>query len=178
MQPDISNIPLRDIHLPGDISWWPPAIGWWIVAALIILLGLGLYMLKRRRERRKVAKAALKELVGIKTVYDKNLDAKSFITKLSILLRRVCITIFPNENVASIIGKDWLEFLDQCIRDKGKTNEPLFTRKAAADLLNVPYMKNIQHRDMDIEQLYKISEVWIKNLPDFQVDKFNKTKLA
>ena len=55
MQPDISNIPLRDIHLPGDISWWPPAIGWWIVAALIILLGLGLYMLKRRRERRKVA---------------------------------------------------------------------------------------------------------------------------
>ena len=56
--------------------------------------------------------------------------------------------------------------------------EPLFTQKAAADLLNVPYMQNIQHRDMDIEELYKISEVWIKNLPDFQANKFNKTTIA
>ena len=178
MQPDISNIPLRDIHLPGDIPWWPPAIGWWIVAGLIILLGFVLYLLKRRRDQRKVAKAALKELVDIKTAYDKNLDAKSFVTKLSILLRRVCITIFPNENVASIIGKDWLVFLDECVKQKGKTKEPLFTQKAAADLLKAPYMKKIQHRDMDVEELYKISEVWIKRLPDFQLNKFNTTNLA
>jgi len=178
MPPDISNLPLRDIHLPGDISWWPPAMGWWFVAGLIILLGFGVYLLRRRRERRKVAKAALRELMGFKTAYDKNLDARRFITKLSILLRRVCITIFPNENVASIIGKDWLEFLDECIKQNGKSNEPLFTQKAAANLLNVPYMKNSQHRNMDIEELYKISEVWIKKLPDFQSDKFNTTKLA
>ena len=178
MQPDISNIPLRDIHLPGDISWWPPAIGWWIVAGLIILLGLVLYLLKRRRDRRKVAKAALMELVDIKMAYDKNLDAKSFVTNLSTLLRRVCITIFPNENVASIIGKDWLVFLDECIAQKGKSKEPLFTQQAAADLLNAPYMKKIQHRDMNIEELYKISEVWIKRLPDFQINKFNTSNLT
>ena len=178
MQPDISNIPLRDIHLPGGISWWPPAIGWWIVAGLIVLLGLGIYLLRRRRERRKVAKAALNELMSLKTAYDKNLDAEDFISKLSILLRRVCITNFPNDNVASIIGKDWLVFLDECINRKAKLKEPLFTQKAAADLLNIPYMKNSQQRDIDIEKLYKISEVWINNLPDFQSNKFNTPKLA
>ncbi|HVS24646.1 MAG TPA: DUF4381 family protein, partial [Gammaproteobacteria bacterium] len=32
-QTDFTQLPLRDIHLPGLISWWPPAPGWWIAAA-------------------------------------------------------------------------------------------------------------------------------------------------
>ncbi|MEP6880575.1 MAG: DUF4381 domain-containing protein, partial [Dokdonella sp.] len=32
---------LRDIHLPADPSWWPPAPGWWILAA--ILLGVTIW---------------------------------------------------------------------------------------------------------------------------------------
>jgi len=27
---------LRDIHLPGEVSAWPPAPGWWILAILSI----------------------------------------------------------------------------------------------------------------------------------------------
>ena len=29
---------LRDIHLPEASLWWPPAPGWWISLALILLL--------------------------------------------------------------------------------------------------------------------------------------------
>ena len=39
---------LRDIHLPGDPSWWPPAPGWWMLALLLVAAHL---VLVRRRER-------------------------------------------------------------------------------------------------------------------------------
>jgi len=175
VQPEIDNIPLRDIHLPDAISWWPPAIGWWIVVGLIILCGLAYYWLKHRRARRKVAKSALKELVDIKADFDTNSDAQRFMTKLSTLLRRVCITTFPNENVASIIGKDWLVFLDQCITHKEKDKHPLFTRNVASVLLNAPYMHNIRNSDVPIEELYKISQEWINRLPDYIAQKPNKS---
>ena len=49
---DPLTIPLRDIHLPEVISWWPLAIGWWILIALPIILLL-CYLLYRyiRRDR-------------------------------------------------------------------------------------------------------------------------------
>ncbi len=176
MPPDINDIPLRDIHLPDAISWWPLAIGWWLLIAMIILFGLIYYLKRRYREKRKVTQAALQELMSIKADYDENRDAQRFLEKLSILLRRVCLMIFPNQNVAGIIGKDWLVFLDQCVRQNGKVNEPLFTRKAAAAIINVPYMREIQFDDIQIEEIVKISQVWINGLPNYPAKSLNKPR--
>ena len=30
---------LADIHLPAEISFWPPAFGWWILALLLLIAG-------------------------------------------------------------------------------------------------------------------------------------------
>ncbi|MEC7549612.1 MAG: DUF4381 domain-containing protein, partial [Pseudomonadota bacterium] len=30
---------LADIHLPAEISFWPPAFGWWILALLLLVAG-------------------------------------------------------------------------------------------------------------------------------------------
>ena len=37
---DENALPLRDLHLPDAIGWWPPAPGWWVVIALLAA-GLG-----------------------------------------------------------------------------------------------------------------------------------------
>ena len=42
---DPSEIPIRDLHLPEAIGWWPLAPGWWV---LIVLLGIGLLLLLRK----------------------------------------------------------------------------------------------------------------------------------
>ena len=33
-----SELGLRDIHLPGDITWWPPAFGSWLFGAALVSL--------------------------------------------------------------------------------------------------------------------------------------------
>ena len=34
---DPTQLPLRDLHLPETIGWWPLAPGWWFaIAALVV----------------------------------------------------------------------------------------------------------------------------------------------
>ena len=44
---------LRDIHLPQAVHWWPPAPGWWVVAALSLALTIWLVRFLQRRYRRQ-----------------------------------------------------------------------------------------------------------------------------
>ena len=64
---DVSQLPLRDIHLPGPIGWWPPAPGWWLVAALV-LVAVALYGVHYYRGRHK--RAALRALTRVRTALE------------------------------------------------------------------------------------------------------------
>ena len=55
------DLPLRDIHLPDPVSWWPPAPGWWLLFGLSLVLG-GLLVWHRLRRRRREAAARQAEL--------------------------------------------------------------------------------------------------------------------
>ena len=48
-------LPLRDVALPPAPAWWPPAPGWLMVMAvvLLVLVGLGVLAVLRRRRRQR-----------------------------------------------------------------------------------------------------------------------------
>lgn len=50
---------LRDIHLPQNPSWWPPAPGWWILALLIVTAMVAVVWWWRRLSRRRAIESAL-----------------------------------------------------------------------------------------------------------------------
>lgn len=110
---DFAELPLRDIHLPDPVPWWPPAPGWWVLAALA-LAGFAVLALRYYRERRR--RAALKSLRGIRAALDRGAEPVHCLQQVSMLLRRCAITTAaPNgdpTDVAGLIGERWLTYLD------------------------------------------------------------------
>lgn len=173
---DPTQLPLRDIHLPDPVNWWPPAIGWWCLLVLIILLVIAGIKLFQTRNKIKYSPVnmAKQSLQSIRYEYIQNGDAQYLIREISSLMRRLCISIFPRQETASLVGDDWLLFLDQSMSDsmahsikhsvKHHTNESqaaseqLFTEGVGRVLSEGPYSKRIE---VDVEQLLSLCETWI-----------------
>ena len=50
---------LRDVHVPVAPSLWPPAPGWWLLAAAVLTVVALLWLLQLRRQRRLQARQRL-----------------------------------------------------------------------------------------------------------------------
>lgn len=109
------QLPLKDIHLPDPVSWWPPAPGWWLLPVVLVLLyALGRVLagtLRRRRERRRLRHQALAELARIERDLDDTGNLAGALEHASVLLRRVALTVFPGDRVAGRVGREWVDWL-------------------------------------------------------------------
>ena len=107
-------LPLRDLHLPEPVGWWPLAPGWWALIA-VAAVGLVWLLLKYRQQRRRSAarRYALKQLKVYADAYAKHRNAVMLGSQLSELLRRTMLAYAPRDEVAGLVGEDWLAFLDR-----------------------------------------------------------------
>lgn len=104
---------LRDWHLPDPVSWWPPAPGWWLLAAVILgALVLGARLWLRWRGRTSLQRAARRELERLGRELAADGDRRRYLAELSRLLRRLALAWYPRVQVAGLTGDDWLAFLD------------------------------------------------------------------
>ncbi|UOA09499.1 DUF4381 domain-containing protein [Methylobacter sp. S3L5C] len=147
-----TQLPLKDIHLPEAIGWWPPAIGWWLLAVLIPLFIVFLYWLYKRLTRKTAIKTAKKQLAFIKQYSVVDNDKK--LRELSMLLRRVAISVTSRTEVASLTGRQWLVFLD-----KSLTGAP-FSDGCGQLLTTAPY-RNTPPTEAEISQLISLCEDWL-----------------
>lgn len=156
-QPDLSQ--LRDIHLPAAVPWWPPAVGWWIVAGVLVLGFMFAVIAISRRRKDRWRRAALLELQKLRDLRQTE-PVQSLLNALSVLLRRVAITRYPNKDVASLHGDAWLAFLD---RSLGESNQ--FQSGTGRHLASGPYMHDAAMNANDLDALFSLSEKWIRKLP-------------
>jgi hypothetical protein len=100
---------LAPARAPAPPSWWPPAVGWWILLGLILTLAaasiLGWRFLVGAGLSR-VRRAAIVELRRIRS-----LDETDRAPAIQHLLRRYAITAYGATAVANLSGAAWLRFL-------------------------------------------------------------------
>ena len=147
-----TDLPLRDIHLPDPIGWWPPAPGWWLLLVGVPTLLVFLIWLWRFLRRMTVKKLALAEL---ESIAQSDREAREKLQQLAILLRRTALSVYSREAAASLVGEPWLVFLDQAVGSHE------FSEGVGRLLIEAPYRREVQ---ADMDALFALCREWIKRV--------------
>jgi hypothetical protein len=155
---------LEPLIAPPAISAWPPAPGWWFLAALL-LTGMLLLRLRpwRRRQRPEVETSdiplepqrqmALDELALLRKPYGGE-AANQWLQQLNGLLKRLCRTRYPDDNPHTLSGRAWLAFLDSRCPAAGLTRWMV--------LVEGVYRAECRLDDRAIEGLEQAVQIWVR----------------
>lgn len=146
-------LPIKDIHLPVAISWWPLAPGWWIALGLILLMVM---VWQYRHQIRawfapSVRSIALRRLDEIVREDDLNTQQKA--QRVSQLLRQSAISHGLRDQVAGLTGEQWLQFLD------GDNPQKPFSTGIGRSLIDAPYRQDVE---LDTDAIVELTRSWLK----------------
>lgn len=165
MNPDIASLPLRDIHLPDAVSWWPLAVGWWMLLGMVIGLIALTYIYKYLKKRKQFSRLALGEFENVTARFNSQGDTHKLLEDLSMLLRRVSISAFPDKYTAGMTGEAWLQFLDEVVSQSSSRQRPIqFSSPLGQSLITGPYQKQLSLGQQDIQQLLALCREWIQTV--------------
>ncbi|MCK0107176.1 DUF4381 domain-containing protein [Marinobacter sp. S0848L] len=109
MNPEDPLAQLKDIHLPETGGWWPPAPGWWVLAALCLIALIALvWAWQRHRARTAWKRQAKAELA---TLSQQMCNDPAWYGDLNRLLKRVARQTHQNRYPESMTGDEWAAFL-------------------------------------------------------------------
>lgn len=143
---------LRDIHAAADPGWWPPAPGWWLLAALgVAMLAVawryGYRQWRVVRRRRKLLKA----LEHIARDIDFVKYPHEYLARLNRLFRVVALRAFPGSACVRLHGIEWVRFI-QSLMPRGVHTDGL------AALASGPYEPE---PDFDAQGLQQLARTWV-----------------
>lgn len=153
MDPQLAELPLRDIHAAPPESWWPLAPGWWVLGLLALSLAAwGAWLAWRWYRRYRFQQALYEELSGVVAHYQASRDPHTLARELATLLRRLVVHVAGFKDAAALTGHAWAEFLGQA------AGEDAALRAACSDLAEVPYRRA---GTVDAEAAEQLARRWI-----------------
>jgi hypothetical protein len=145
---------LRQIHLPDPVSDFPAAPGWWILLILVLVGGyFAIRWAIRYWKGNRYRRSGIKQLNALLKQYEYNEDAREYLNGFSTLLKRLAITIYPRNQVASLTGEEWVAFLDRTAKSKS------FSMGDGQILMYGLYEREVE---FDVEKLHQSGLNWIR----------------
>ncbi len=175
-----NTLELKDIHIPDQISNYPTAYGWWLLAALVVfIVVIALIKITKVVKQNRVKKKALAQLKNNIQMTNSDIIA---------LLKWATMYYFSRTEVAKLFGESLKIFLTSKLPTKhqqhfAKLSEQAFlnqyrpqSQAEESDSLNEQLNKKTQSN----EDLRQAATLWLKHaLPPKQLKKttniMNKT---
>jgi hypothetical protein len=144
---------LRDIHSAAEPSWWPPAPGWWVLAALaLVLLTLVVrYGLQKWRIRIR-QKRLVNALDSIPGEFNPAEMPHEYLAQMNKLFRVVALRAFPGTASARLQGAEWVTFIQSLLPENPAS-------ASLAALATGPYQPS---PEFDADALQQLARTWIK----------------
>lgn len=150
---------LHDIVVPDPILYWPLAQGWYALF-IVILSFLIPWLVKINQKRRTNAyrRNAISELDSIAHIKAPTVK----LLKLFDLLKRTALTACPREQVASLSGDAWWDFLYQ-------TSKVKFAPASQESIQEVLYNPDFKPPENSCKKFEKEVRQWINKhrSPDY-----------
>lgn len=116
MNPEDLLAQLRNLDAPAELSWWPPALGWWILASLVLASLIGFIWVTFREYQNGAAARDAK--ISIEQAHDSYLDREAsassraiFLQEVNAILKRLAARYEGSEEVAGLTGMAWRSYL-------------------------------------------------------------------
>jgi hypothetical protein len=105
---------LRDIRGLDPISWWPLAIGWWMVISIVFMIVLTVVIFKiiQSKKHRRWEYRILRQLDRL----EKNItqdNSQTTAVELADILRRLALHRYSRKECANLQGHQWLKWLSE-----------------------------------------------------------------
>lgn len=151
---------LKPLIAPAPISWWPPALGWWISGTLLLiaLLGLAVWSWKRWRHYRgtRYQREALQLLAAVSEQ-----EPKMQLQEVAAILRRAAICAWGREHTST---QNWGEIINMPRAGNSKKILPALDENSLQLLTDHLYRQEIPSAAA-MQNLRAQAAIWLKTLP-------------
>ncbi|MGB5290898.1 MAG: DUF4381 domain-containing protein [Lysobacterales bacterium] len=157
---------LNDIVLPEAVGWWPLASGWYyLFGILLLVVAWFVYVAIRNWNSNRYRRAALHQLRLLAEDIGDSEKRDAALRQVPVLLKRTALSVYPRSQLASLTGKNWLDFLNS------KVSTASFTDSTAGLLDVLSYsvgdLNTVDTKTAD--ELLSACRYWLKHhQPDQQ----------
>ncbi|MBK2105694.1 DUF4381 domain-containing protein [Francisella philomiragia] len=148
---------LKDIYLPARVSqWWPLAYGWWLLLGLIVLTFIIFLIILHFRKKRNSYKDSIVNDFRRAIEETQQNKPKEALQNISVYLKRVALQKFPNQEIKTLHGDQWLEFLDSKMKKQNFKN-------TKANMLANSY-RAIELDRQTLNEILTVAEQWLRRV--------------
>jgi hypothetical protein len=138
---------LKDIHVPEQITNYPIAYGWWILAALLLLaVIITIIKIRKLAKRNQVKKQALTQL-------NNNVDMTN--SELISILKWAAMHYFSRVELAKLYGDSLLQFLLKQLPEKHQSSFAELSEQAFKNQYQVSF-----HNEVD-KKFQQATRLWL-----------------